>query len=113
MPSQHEYAACPTCGRNRIIETNNKGRIRWNFVTDLGAFEFIQVREGGGKVGGVGKGYRGSAPGIGFHLVRAKTLVEVLDDPAYADVVKGLRDQLVLLVRDGVRLGLIRKEELE
>ena len=117
--SEHEYAACPTCGRNRVIKTHNKmqtneygsstvikegAKIRWDFVTDLGAFEFIQVRSGGGKVAGVGKGYRGSAPGIGFKLVRSFTLVEVMDDPKYSDVVQGLRDQLVLLVKDGIRL---------
>ena len=113
MPVEHDYAACPLCGRNRIIDTRDKGRIRWNYVKDLGSFEFIQIRAGGGKVGGIGGGYRGSAPGIGFKLVGYRTLVEVMDDPVYADVVKGLRDQLVLLVRDAIGLGLIKREELE
>ena len=117
-----DYAVCPVCGRNRVIESHDKGRIRWNYITDLGADVFIQIRAGGGKVSVVGPGERRPhrkvvgrepSPGVGFPLVRSLTLPEVMDDPAYADVVQGLRDQLVLLVKDGVKLGLIKKEELE
>lgn len=109
---QREYVVCGLCGRNRIIEAKEKGRIRWDFV-DLGAADFIQLREGGGKKAGEGgRGYRGSAPGSGFHLVSAKTLEEVIEDPAYADVVEGMKAQLIRLVKDAVRIGLIKQEEL-
>jgi len=109
---QREYVICGLCGRNRIIETKEKGRLRWDFV-DLGAADFIQLREGGGKKAGMGgRGYRGSAPGSGFHLVSAKTLEEVMDDPTYADVVEGMKTQLLRLVKDAVRIGLVKREEL-
>jgi len=109
---QREYVICGLCGRNRIIETKDKGRLRWDFV-DLGAADFIQIREGGGKKAGMGgRGYRGSAPGSGFHLVSAKTLEEVIEDPAYKDVVDGMKEQLIRLVHDSIRIGLIRREEL-
>jgi hypothetical protein len=107
---EKEYVVCGLCGRNRLVDVPGKGRVRWDFV-DLGASEFIQVREGGGKVPG-GKGYRGSAHGSGFHKVSAKTLVEVMDDPAYSDLVEGMKEQLLRLVRDGLRIGLIKKSEL-
>ena len=107
-----QYISCPLCGRNRIIYTANKGRIRWDFVTDLGAFEFVQLREGGGKVAGIAKGHRGAAPGIGFHLVGAKMLTEAMIDPEYADVIQGMRDQLLRLTRDAIRLGLINKDDI-
>jgi len=106
-----EYVVCPLCSRNRIIETEDKGRIRWDYV-DLAASDIIQVREGGGKKPGFGRGYRGSAHGSGFHLVSAKTLDEIMDDPAYKDVVDGMREQLIRLVREGVRIGWIKKEEV-
>ena len=109
---QREYVICGLCGRNRIIETKDKGRIKWDFV-DLAAADFIQLREGGGKKAeGGGGGYRGSAPGSGFHLVSAKTLEEVMDDPAYKDVIEGMKEQLIRLVKDAVRMGLIKSEEL-
>jgi len=109
---QREYVICGLCGRNRIIETEKKGRVRWDFV-DLGAADFIQLREGGGKKAGMGgRGYRGSAPGSGFHLISAKTLAEVMEDPAYSDVVEGMKQQLIRLVRDSLQMGLIKREEL-
>jgi hypothetical protein len=107
---QKEFVVCPLCARNRLIEVPGKGQVRWDFV-DLGASEFIQTREGGGKKAG-GGGYRGSAPGSGFYLISSKTLVEVLDDPSYSDLVEGMKTQLLRLVRDGIRIGLIKREEL-
>jgi hypothetical protein len=107
---EKEYVVCGLCGRNRLIDVPGKGPVQWNFV-DLAASDFIQTREGGGKKPG-GGGYRGSAPGSGFYLVSAKTLVEVLDDPSYQDLIEGMKQQLLRLVRDALRIGLIKKEEL-
>jgi hypothetical protein len=105
-----DYVVCPLCARNRITEVPGKGVVRWNFV-DLGASDFIQTREGGGKVAG-GKGYRGSAHGSGFHLVSAITLVEAMADPAYAEIVDGMKQQLLRLVKDGLRIGFLQQAEV-
>jgi len=95
-----------------VIESRDKGRIRFDYV-DLATADFIQLREGGGKKPQEkGETYRGSAPGSGFHLVSAKTLAEVMDDPAYTDVVQGMKEQLIRLVQDALRMGLLTREEL-
>lgn len=113
MVKQLEYMVCPVCGRNRIIETKRKGRIGWPdgkpFILDTTAL--LQIREGGGKKPG-GGGYRGSAPGSGFHLVGGLTLHEMIDQGGYEDVIDGLKQQLLTVIRQGIRVGWIKKEEI-
>ena len=55
---------------------------------------------------------KGKAPGSGFPLVESKTLPEILEDPEYRDLLEGLKIQLLRLLRDGVELGLLEKEEI-
>ena len=107
-----EYIVCPLCARTRTIETARKGTVKWDFV-DVANANLLQVREGGGKKAGLGgRGYRGSAKGSGFHLVEAKTLEEMLSEGTHADVLEGMKKQLIRLVKDSIELGWIKKEEL-
>ena len=55
--------------------------------------------------------YAFSARGSGFPLIESKTLAEILEDPQYAEILEGLRAQLLRLLKDGVELGLLRREE--
>jgi len=115
MVKQLEYMVCPLCGRNRIIETKRKGRIGWpdGRPFSLHTTALLQIRQGGGKKaeGGAG-GYRGSAPGSGFHLVDGLTLQEMIDQGGYEDLIEGLKQQILLVIRQGVRIGWITKEDL-
>lgn len=85
-------------------------------VIDLNSYLVLQVREGGGKKAGPsGKEGRGKAPGSGFHLVPSESLTfeEVLKNPEYANIVEGMKDQLIRVVKTSIASGLISKEEIE
>jgi len=97
-----EYIACPLCGRNRVLATAQKGRIRWDFFDpDTGIV--VQIRGAGGKLPSEEqpadrpKG-RGGAVAIGFPVVRGLTWEEAKADPAYADQVQAIKAQLSRLV---------------
>lgn len=111
-----EYVACPVCGRNRVLETKNKGRIKWiKTPFDLQVTFLLQTREGGGKKAGFpGRGYRGSAPGSGFHLVEEEclTLPEMIEKGGYEDVLDGMKAQILRVMRQSIELGFIRRDEI-
>ena len=94
-----EYIVCPLCARNRVIKSKDKGYIRWDYV-DLKSAPLLQVRD---DTGG-----RGS----GFPLLTSKTLAEISQDPAYSQVIEGMKQQIIKLVKDGLELGLLMREEL-
>jgi hypothetical protein len=104
------YIVCPLCGRNRVVESK-KGPIRWDYV-DLHNAPILQIREGGGKKAGPPVKGKGKAPGSGFHLVESRTLSEILENPKYREIIEGLKSQLARLVRDGIRLGLLTKDDI-
>jgi len=94
-----------------MITSVRKGPVRWDYV-NLHSSPIIQIRETTGKVPGpsLRKG-KGRAPSSGFPLVESKTLREILEDPEYREILGGLRTQLIRLLKDGVALGLLKKEE--
>lgn len=94
-----ENFVCPLCGRNRVIQSKKKGPIRWDYV-DLHSAPILQFRDDAGG--------RGS----GFPMVDSKTLTQILEDPDYRDILEGMKTQLLRLIRDGLDLGLLRRDEL-
>lgn len=104
---------------NKVINSTSrekKGKameLKWPTL-NLEEYLVLQVREGGGKKTGSGNTGRGKAPGSGFHLVPSESLTfeEVLKNPAYADIVEGMKKQLLLLIRSSIETGLIKKSEL-
>lgn len=93
--STAEYLVCPYCGMNRVLQklgtnakrplTTIKGRSRLN-VVDPHTGPFIDIRDiSGGK-------------GSGFKRIDFHTLVEVKNDPAYADLVKQLKEHSQLIL---------------
>jgi len=110
-----EYIVCPTCGRNRVIESKDKGRVGWPSDVNLETTILLQVREGGGKKAGEGgRGFRGSAPGSGFHLVPSEslTLPEMIESGEYDDALEGMKQQLLRVVRQSIDLGFIERNEI-
>lgn len=55
---------------------------------------------------------KGKTPGSGFPLIESRTLLEILDDPEYRDLLEGMKMQLLRLLKDGVELGLLKKEDI-
>jgi hypothetical protein len=45
-------------------------------------------------------------------MVDSKTLTQILEDPDYRDILEGMKTQLLRLIRDGLDLGLLRRDEL-
>jgi len=119
MTVKKEFVACPLCGMNRIAETKRpfrKGgtRITWDRV-DLASYLILQVREGGGKKPRpTGKRGRGRAPGSGFHLIEEEslTLREMMESGDYAQVLEGLKAQLIRIIRDGIEIGFLKRDEI-
>ena len=114
---QIEYVVCPLCGRNRVLERKEKGMLGWpnGVPLDLNSTFLLQVREGGGKKSGVGgRGYRGSAPGSGFHLVESEslTLSQMLENGSHEEILAGLKAQLLNVMKQSIELGFIKREEI-
>jgi len=93
------YIVCPLCARNRTLDTQSKGRLRWDFW-DPETSPIVQIREAGGKLPSEqqpdreGKRKRGHAAAIGFPVKHALTWTDIVDDPEYADQVDEIRRQI-------------------
>lgn len=119
--TKNEYFACPVCGMNKIVTSAKRGKkakpeeLQWPII-DLKSYLILQVREGGGKKAGPsGKKGKGKAPGSGFHTVPSESLTfsEILKKPEYAEIIEGMKEQLIRVIKTSVATGLIKKEELE
>lgn len=100
-----------------MLHRKLKGPLGWpdGVPLDLNTTNLLQVREGGGKRSGEGgKGYRGSAPGSGFHLVPedSLTLPEMIEDGGYEEVLAGLKAQLLNVLRQSIQIGFIKRNEI-
>lgn len=100
-----EYAVCPLCGRNRVLESKKKGRIRWDHVNPLNA-KLLQVREQHPRVDG------GKSEGFTLVPEESLTLAEMNSIDEYEDVVTGIKEQTILLVKILISLGILNKEEI-
>jgi hypothetical protein len=117
--TKNEYVACPLCGMNKIFRTakrEKKGKseeLKWPSI-DLNSYSVLQVREGGGKKAGTGAKGRGKAPGSGFHLIPSEslTLKEMIGSPEYDDILRGMKEQLIRVIRDALEVGFIKRKDL-
>ena len=118
--TKNDYVVCGLCGMNKVVRSakrEKKGKseeLKWPSIDIKESFS-LQVREGGGKkAGSSGKTGRGKAPGSGFHIVEAEslTLKEMMNNPQYENILAGMRDQLLRLIKDSIEVGFIKKEEL-
>ena len=116
---KNEYFVCPLCGMNKIVtakkrvEKGKPERLTWPTI-DLKEAFMLQVREGGGKKAGTGAKGKGKAPGSGFHLVPSEslTLTEVLKSGEYETITEGMKEQLLRLIKDCIKIGFIAKEDI-
>ena len=117
--TKSEYAVCGLCGMNKVVRSEKRGlkgkseELKWPSIDIKQSFS-LQVREGGGKKAGSGAKGRGKAPGSGFHIIEAEslTLKEMMNDPQYENILEGMKDQLLRLIKDSIEVGFIKKEEL-
>ena len=100
-----EYCVCPMCGRNRVVKTEKKGRIKWDLVEPLTA-KILQVREQHPRVKG------GKCEG--FTTVESDCLMleEMKDNPEYQDIIDGIKNQTLKLVETLLKLKIIDQSEV-
>lgn len=116
---KNDYVVCPLCGMNKIFRSakrEEKGKseeLKWPSIDVKQSFS-LQIREGGGKKAGSGAKGRGKAPGSGFHLVPSEslTLKEMIGSPEYDTVLRGMKEQLIRVIRDALEVGFIKRKDL-
>ena len=92
------YVVCPLCARNRVLETKDKGRLRWDFF-EPGTSPLIQIREAGGKLPSeeqpTGLIKRpGRAKAIGFPITETITWHDAKTISEYYDQIEAIKAQL-------------------
>lgn len=101
-----EYCVCPMCARNRVIQSEKKGRLKWDLIDPLQS-ELLQVREQHARVTGGGC--------EGFTRVESDclTMEEMMDNPEYDDILQGIKNQTIRILQALLKHGIAKKEELE
>ncbi len=114
MVKERVYVVCPLCARNRPLETKTKGLIEFGYWDENSLL--IQIRSAsGGKIKESGKTGRGKAPGIGFPLIKKKslTLEEAIKQNKYKPIINNIKNQLLLINKIFINNKLIKKSELK
>ena len=105
------YLRCCFCGNSKPIHSKkyDGGILRLGALTvDPSDYPIVQLRE---VLPGPGRGHKGKGQG-GLHVTGTLSIVEVLDDPEYADLGLQVKDRLTAIVRSYVRAGIISLEDI-
>lgn len=106
-----ERIVCPLCMHNYLKEEVISDK-RFNFF-DTGKNHFVLIETTkGGKIAGTGKGYRGSAKATGFEVFERLTIEEALNTGRYNDEIMQIKNQIIKLAREFIRLGLMKKNDI-
>lgn len=116
---KNQYVACALCGMNKIFLSKKraeKGKgqeLEWPSFS-LSDAHLLQVREGGGKKGGTGAKGRGKAPGSGFYTVESEclTLSQMIERREYDNVLAGMKQQLLRVIKESLEIGFITMKDL-
>jgi len=74
---------------------------------------FVLIEEtAGGKIAGTGRGYRGSAKATGFTVIERMTIEEAKNTHMYDDILLQLKQQVVSLARELIRLGVMKRSDI-
>ena len=106
-----EYVKCPFCGMTKILRSTKYegGVLKFREMdTPPSEYTVIQLREG---MPGPGRGHKGKGRG-GFQTVGQISMIDALEDEAYAEVAEGMVNRLVAIIQDYMRAGIISPEDL-
>lgn len=98
MKEQH-CVVCPVCGHNKVIREALPNPF------DIEADEFIQIREGGGKIA-TGKKGRGQGRGVGWSKIGSIPLDQAIST-GYRPLALNLANQIAKVSKELKRLGLL------
>ena len=96
---RQECVVCPVCGHNKVI------RISLPNPFDIDANEFIQIREGGGKIA-TGKKGRGQGKGVGWVKIASVPLDRAIST-GYRPLALDLAKQILKVSKELKKLGLV------
>jgi len=105
------YLRCCFCGNSKPIYSGkySGGVIRLGaLTTEPSDYPLVQLRE---VLPGPGRGHKGKGQG-GWQVTGTLSIVEVLDEPEYADLGLQVKERLINIVRSYIRAGIISMEEL-
>ena len=108
MPTQ-EQVGCIFCGKAALKDRINLEALANNYSID---WNVLQVRA---CLSGPGRGKKGKNGSTGWPLIESacKSIVELVADPEYADLVEAIKTRLIMITKAYIEAGIIKKEELE
>lgn len=96
---EQKCVVCPVCGHNKVIRESLPNPF------DIEAEEFIQIREGGGKIA-TGKKGRGQGRGVGWAKIGSVPLDQAIST-GYRPLAVNLAKQIDKVSKELKRLGLL------
>ena len=108
MPATQDMGKCPLCGyvgKRKAKSGNNMDFTAWKPGDPVILVQEMQ----GGKIPGTGRGYRGSAKPVPPRTIETYTLDDLVKQGIYPDYVDDLKNQVLVVVRELIRLGVIKK----
>lgn len=105
------YAKCLFCGMTKPVHSKKYptgALVLGELVVPPSEFPVIQVRV---AMAGPGRGHRATGTG-GFPTALELSMGEALEDPAYGDLAKQMRDRLVEIVKSYIGAGYLDPQEL-
>lgn len=102
-----EYLACPFCGKT-VVTSRIRPETLENYSAD---WEVLQVRE---AQPGPGRGIK--AKGVGGFVLdpfRSMSISRMMESPEHRDLALGVKNRLLKIVGEYLRVGAITREEIE
>ena len=99
------------CGNSKPIHSSkyNGGILRLGELTvDPVNYPIVQIRE---ALPGPGRGHKGKGRG-GWPVIGTLSIIEVLEDPEYADLGLQVKDRLVNIVKSYLQAEVISMDEI-
>ena len=106
--STQEQVGCIFCGKAGMKDRLNLEAIANNYSID---WNVLQVRA---CLAGPGRKHKGKNTTTGWPLIESacKSIVELAADPEYADLVEAIKSRLTMIVKEYIRVGIIRIEDI-
>jgi len=100
-----EYVRCPFCAFSKVLhsEKYEGGEFKWGeLTTPPSEFTLLEVRE---ALPGPGRGHKIKGFG-GLQIVEELNMLQMLDDPQYANIAEQILYRLRIIFKDYIETGI-------